>query len=280
MNLLNTLERRFGRFAVSNVTVAIIVLQILTFGMDFATKAGQGEQAAAVGREGLTLVPDKVLEGEVWRLATFLIVPPITNLLFAIFGWYLLYLMGTALEHIWGAFRYNVFLLIGYLATIGAAFAFPQLPASNGYLLTSIFLAFAAVNPNFVLHIFLIFPVKIKWLALLTWIGYGLMILFGGWQAALLVLASVLNFLLFFGREILYRLRTGRRHMVGQLASMKQKDPAYFHICTTCDLTDRDDPHMEFRYCSQCDGDHAYCSDHLRNHEHITAAKDGDDWEV
>lgn len=280
MRLLDKLERRFGRFAVPNVTVAIIVLQILTFGLDFASQAEQGNEAAMEARQSLMLIPQKVMDGEVWRLLTFVIVPPITNLLFAIFGWYLLYLMGTTLEYVWGAFRYNVFLLVGYLATIAAAFAFPQMPASNGYLLTSIFLAFAAVNPNFVLHIFLILPIRIKWLALITWIGYGLIVLFGAFQMKLLVLAAVLNYLLFFWREIFYRIGTGQRHMSGQASRMKTKEPEYFHICTTCQLTDRDDPHMEFRYCSQCDGDHAYCSEHLKNHKHITAAKDGEDWDV
>ena len=271
MSLLDKLERRFGRFAVSNMTVGLIVLQVIVFGMNFASQAGDGAAAAAVGIEALLLVPDKVLEGEVWRLLTFLAVPPTMNLLFALFGWYLFYLMGTALEQIWGMFRYNVFLLIGYLATVGAAFVLPAFPASNVYLLGSVFLAFAAVNPNFVLHIFLILPVKIKWLAMLTWIGYGWTVLVGDWHVKLLVLASVLNFLLFFGREILYRIRGGRRHMAGQVTRMTKKEPAYFHKCTVCGITDRSHRDMEFRYCSGCDGDHGYCADHLRNHEHITA---------
>jgi len=25
---------------------------------------------------------------------------------------------------------------------------------------------------------------------------------------------------------------------------------------------------MDFRYCSKCGGEYAYCSDHLRDHEH------------
>jgi hypothetical protein len=271
MSILTRLERRFGRFAVTNVTVGIIVLQVFGFGLTVASRAGGGNAAAGVGIEPLLLVPDKVLDGEVWRLVTFVAIPPFANLLCLLFGWYLFYLFGTALEHFWGAFRYNVFLSIGYVATVGAAFVTPQFPASNGFLYGSVFLAFAALCPEFTMYLFFILPVKIKWLALLTWIGYGLAVLFGGWQVRMLIVASVLNFLLFFGNAIYYRIRGGRRHMAGQIARMVQKEPAYFHKCTVCGKTDKSHPDLEFRYCSGCDGDHGYCMDHLRDHEHVTA---------
>jgi len=273
MPILDRLERRFGRFSVANVTVAIIVLQVFGFGLMMASQAGQGNAPALAGIESLLLVPDKVLDGEVWRLLTFIAVPPFANLLCLLFGWNLFYLMGTALEQFWGAFRYNVFLLIGYVATVAAAFVTPQFPASNGFLYGSVFLAFAALCPEFTLYIFFILPVKIKWLALLTWIGYGFAVLFGGWQTRLLIVASVLNFLLFFGNAIYYRIRGGRRHMAGQIVRMTKKEPAFFHKCTVCGITDTSHPEMEFRYCSGCDGDHGYCMDHLRDHEHVTAER-------
>jgi hypothetical protein len=270
MSLLDRLNRRFGRFAVANVTVGIIVVQVFGYALTFASQAGQGA-AAFAGIEALWLVPDKVLDGEVWRLVTFLAIPPFANLLCLLFGWYLFYLMGTALEQFWGAFRYNVFLLIGYVATVAAAFVTPQSAASNGFLYGSVFLAFAALCPEFTLYIFFILPVKIKWLAWFTWFLYAFAVLFGGWQTRLMILASVVNFLLFFGSAIYYRIRGGRRHMAGQLARFTKKEPAWFHKCTVCGKTDTSHPELEFRYCSGCDGDHGYCMEHLRDHEHITA---------
>lgn len=274
MSILTRLERRFGRFAVPNITVGIIALQLVGFGVTMASMAGQGNPA--FGIESLWLLPGKVLEGEVWRLVTFLAIPVSSNLLLLFFALYLFYLMGTALEHFWGAFRYNVFLLIGYVATVAASFLMPQAPASNGFLYGSVFLAFAALCPEFIIHIFFILPVKIKWLALLTWIYYGLMLLFGSWETRAVVLASVLNFLLFFGKDILYRIRGGRRHMAGQFTRLTKKEPAYFHKCTVCGKTDESHPQLEFRYCSGCDGDHGYCMDHLRNHEHVTAEENAE----
>ena len=41
------------------------------------------------------------------------------------------------------------------------------------------------------------------------------------------------------------------------------------HKCTICGRTELDDPNLEFRYCSKCEGSHEYCQDHLFTHKHI-----------
>ena len=40
----------------------------------------------------------------------------------------------------------------------------------------------------------------------------------------------------------------------------------YRHKCAVCGITDADDPNMEFRYCSKCDGYYCYCMNHINNH--------------
>ena len=100
------------------MTVAIIFCQVLVYVMAFV-------QPKAAVIENLLLVPQHVFDGEVWLLFTFLAVPPAPNPsnpinpIFAFFFWYLFYLMGTALEQTWGVFKYNMFLLIGYVALRG-----------------------------------------------------------------------------------------------------------------------------------------------------------------
>ena len=126
-----------------------------------------------------------VLDGEVWRLVSFVAQLPTESLILAIFFWYLFYLMGTTLEHTWGSFRYNVFLLIGYVATVAVAFVPPAEPASVAFLQGSVFLAFAWLYPDFQIMLFFILPVKIKWLALLAWIGYFLALVTGDWSTRL-----------------------------------------------------------------------------------------------
>lgn len=258
MDLLNDLERKFRRYAVSNITLYLILGQVLFFVFDMS------------GRfilERVVLIPDRVLAGEWWRLITFLFIPPLTNPIFAFFAWYLFYLMGNALEGHWGPFRYNLFLVIGYLVTVAVTFLFPFSSATNIFIGGSVFLAFAFLYPDFTLYIFFIIPVKIKWLALLTWIGYAYQVLFGSWPTRLLVLASISNFLLFFGRDILWRMKTGKRAMATQARQFSGKKEA-FHTCAACGITDVSHPRMEFRYCPECGG-LGYCNDHIFNHEHI-----------
>jgi hypothetical protein len=230
MGLIDRLDRKLRRYAVRNVTLYIIIGQVIFFLFVLS------------GRfilERVVLVPELVLAGQWWRLITFLFIPPLTNPIFAFFAWYLF---------------------------VAVTFLFPFSAATNIFIGGSVFLAFAYLYPDFQLYIFFILPVKIKWLALLTWIGYVYEILVGSWHTRLLVLASISNFLLFFGRDIAWRMKTGNRTMVAQARKFTgKKEP--FHRCATCGKTDISHPQMEFRYCSDCGG-LGYCKDHIFSHEH------------
>ena len=263
MSLLDRFERRFRHYGVPNVTLFLVFCQVLTY---------VAAQTSPEVPEMLALVPAWVLGGQVWRVFTFLATPPSANVVFAFFFWYLFYLMGTALEAHWGALRYNVYLLIGWLATVAISFLTPEAPASPGFLQGSVFLAFAFLYPDFVIQLFFLIPVKIKWLALVTWIGYLLVIIGGPWSNRLLVAASVLNFFVFFGGTVVRRMRSGHRRMVTQASRVVPNDKP-FHRCTVCGITDRTHPQMDFRYCTKCDGQHGYCTEHIRNHEHIVAGR-------
>jgi hypothetical protein len=257
VDLLARLEKKYRRYAVHNVTLYLILGQVLFF---ILAHSGRFILGRAL------LVPELVLMGEWWRLITFLFIPPMTSPIFVLFAWYLFYLMGSALEGHWGAFRYNLFLLIGYVVTVGVSFIMPLQAATNIFIGGSVFLAFAFLYPNFVLHIMFILPVKIKWLALIAWIGYAFSILFGTWSTRLSVLASLSNFFLFFGSDILWRMKTGKRIMAKQAKQFSGIKEA-FHTCAACGITDVSHPGMEFRYCSECGG-LGYCKDHIDNHEH------------
>ena len=169
MAMLDRLEKKFGRYAVSNLTLLLIYGQIIVYVL---------AQFKPELLELIDLVPGLVLQGEVWRLITFIFWPPLSSvsLVFVALAWYFFYLMGTALEGHWGDFRYMVFLLVGWFATVAFALLAPlflpgyeQVGYTNAYLGGSVFLAFAYLNPEFVILLFFILPVKIKWLAWLTW---------------------------------------------------------------------------------------------------------------
>lgn len=278
MSLLSKLNAKYGRYGIANVTVIFIIGQVFLY---VAAELNAGERALNI-LERVQFFPGKVLGGEVWRLVTFLFAPPPMNLIFAAFYWYLFYLMGTTLEVTWGAFRYNVFLAIGYLASLVAAFAAyfaalapaVDLPATNAFLYGTVFLAFARLFPEFTLYIFFVLPVKIRWLALLQWIIYGWTFLIGDWMTRGMVVASVANYLLFFGREIWFDMKQGHRRMRHQAQSLKAPQ-RIVHKCRVCGITSEQAPKMQFRYCSKCDGECCYCVDHAANHEHVVRQVEG-----
>jgi hypothetical protein len=257
MRFLDKLEKKFGRYAPANVTVYLIAGQTLFYVM-FMT--------GRIDRSVTWLAAGLLMRGEWWRLATFVFDPPISNPLFAFFAWYLFYLMGSALEAQWGEFRYIVFLLVGYLLTVAVSFLAPAAIVSNVFIGGSVFLAFAFLYPDFTLNIFFVLPVRIKWLALLTWLGYGYQLLFGGWHTRLLVLASTCNFLLFFARDLTWLARSGQRRLARQSS---RRDDTPFHRCTVCGITDKSHPQTDFRYCPDCAGQHGYCPAHIHDHMHV-----------
>jgi hypothetical protein len=258
MKFLKQLERRLGRFAIPNLTLYLATGQGLALLLSLAQPGFESS---------MLLIPSQALGGEWWRLFTFLFTPPAGNPLFAIFTLYLFYFMGTALENHWGKFRYNLYLLIAYVVTVLAAFIFPFAVATNIYIDGSVFLAFAQLYPEYQLYLFLVLPVRVKWLALLTWGFYALQLVVGSWPTRLAVLAAVLNFLVFFGRDIVYRMRHGHHQMRRQASAIAARDKP-LRVCTVCGITDKTHPTMDFRYCSKCEPPVAYCTEHIRNHEH------------
>ncbi len=129
-------------------------------------------------------------------------------------------------------------------------------------------LAFAWLFPDYTLMLFFVLPVKVKWLALLTWLFYGYTLITGGWAERLLVLAAVANFLLFFSQDIYARARYGHRKLKQHSVVIAARDKP-LHICTVCGITDKTDRTMDFRYCTKCEPPVAYCSEHLRTHAHL-----------
>lgn len=97
---------------------------------------------------------EAVLHGQIWlwRLITFVFIPPNSNILFILFSLYFYWLIGSSLENQWGAFRFNVYYLCGMIGTILAGLITGY--ASNSYLNLSLFLAFALMYPDYQVMVF------------------------------------------------------------------------------------------------------------------------------
>jgi len=272
VRFVDWLEKKFDRFAIPHLTEGLIAGQVITY---LALKT------ETIQEHLLPLVPGLVLQGEVWRLFTFLFIPPVMLIpIFLVFYWLIFYIMGTALESHWGRFRYNLFVLLGYfgsLITICIVLwdVHPELAVfhvssrSSAFLYMSVFLGFAYLNPEYVLRLFFIIPVQVKWLALLNWLGIAYYFITGSGSSRLLVAGSLINFFIFFGADIIRNLMWSRRRMVTRAADLAERFKPR-HVCQVCKITDKTHPQMLFRYCSKCKGSAAYCSDHIQNHDHIS----------
>ena len=274
MGLFNRFERSFGRFAIPSLALYLIGGQVLFLGFALLGRFDLGR---------ILLVPALVRQGEFWRLFTFPLVPPVSGQLtmvgavFLAISWYFFHMISEALESHWGVFRFNLFFLVGWALTVAVSFLTPYQATGYAFFAVSVFLAFAFLNPDFELYLFFILPVKIKWFALVMWLSFAYTFVVGDWNARLTVLAATGNFLLFFARDIVQRIRTGRRHMLQQVrrSAFRPDENEPRHRCTVCGKTDLTDPQMDFRYCSKCGNDECYCADHIFNHVH-TAAKVGE----
>lgn len=260
---LSSLERRYGRYAPGNLTYILVAIQAFVFVLNLV-------------RPGFTdilaLDADKVMHGQVWRLVTYLAIPPSDSPVWVIFALYWLYTMGTALEAEWGAFRYAFYWLVGMVGTTVFAFGL-HIPATNAYLLMSLFLAFATLWPEYRLMVLFIIPVPVKWLALLD--GAALLFMVGTLDGftRVLPLIAVANYLLFFLPTLVAVLRSGALQ-ASRARALRRFKPEEEDLrvparrCASCGVTNAD-PKIEFRVCSceKCGGRPTeFCLDHARNH--------------
>jgi membrane associated rhomboid family serine protease len=262
--MARSFERKLQPFAISNLTLYLVIGQTIVY---------LAELLGYIDLRQWILVPAFVLQGEYWRVFTFVLVPPAAHWALIAFALYFLYFMGTALENYWGPVRYNLFLLCGYVLTVAASFLHPVSIATNLFIGGSIFLAFAYLNPDYEILLFLILPVRVKWVALLTWIFYGYSLVVGSAATRISILAALGNFFLFFGGNLWLDLRSGKRRIAQNAArkeSRTKSEPR--HRCHVCGKTDQTNPEMDFRYCSKCSGDQCYCPEHIRNHQHVVTS--------
>lgn len=266
MNWIDRLERKYRRFAVRNLTKYLIIGTAFVFILSLFKKFGDINQI-------LYLDSHLVLKGQIWRLITFVFVPPIESF-WIVLALYVFYLFGSSLERLWGSFRFNLYYLLGVLSAILAAFLGGKV--TSEFLNMSIFLAFAYLYPNFKLLLFFIIPVKIKYLAWFN-IGYLVLSMVLSPQSRITSVLSLVNFFVFFGGEIynnwlLPRFKSAakrRRRRKLKVITSQVKPSEIVYTCYICGRTSKEYPELKFSYCYKCGSDVEYCQDHLANHEHI-----------
>lgn len=192
--LMDRLQRKFGRYAIRNLMLYIVAGMAAVYVLDIVAAPLMGFSLSNL----LMFNRSAILRGQIWRLVTFIFIPPSSSMLFIFFALYFDYLVGTALQQQWGSFRFNLYYLCGMLGTILSGFLTGY--ATNSYLNMSLFFAFALLYPDFEL-ILLILPVKVKYLALISAVGVVYSLIMDSWAGKPALLVSLINVALFFGRD-------------------------------------------------------------------------------
>jgi len=288
---MNKFEKKFGKYAIHNISLVLICCYIIGYVLSVLNSSFLGY---------LTLDPYKILHGQIWRLVTWVVQPPSSLSLFTIFMLLFYYNIGTSLEHVWGTYRYNVYLLSGMLFTIvgsfialgityllygGDSLAAMSLMGSQQfstyYVNMSIFMAAAVTFPDSQVLLMFVIPVKFKWMGIIYGVILLLNLITGTGNAGtvfafydifyrIAIVASLLNFLIFW-------LRSRRKKIIPKQMKKRQQfkqetrksSKITRHKCAVCGQTDENDQTLEFRFCSKCNGNYEYCQHHLFTHEHV-----------
>ena len=298
---MSNFEKKFGKYAIKNLSLILIMCYACGYLMKWINPGFFTY---------LYLNPYEIIHHfQIWRLLTWLIVPPDSFDFWTLLMLYFYYSIGTSLERTWGTYRYNVYIFSGILFTAAGAFILYGISSLlgaqslglwttvNGYITyptmfstyyvnMSIFLAYAATFPDYEVLLFFILPIKVKFLGII----YGAMLVYQfivgyGTSSALfyynlgirfVITASLLNFMVFFftSRK---KVRRGPIRIIRQQAAKQQSyrheakknSSITRHKCAVCGRTDETNPELEFRFCSKCNGNYEYCQEHLFTHTHV-----------
>ncbi|MCH5263374.1 MAG: hypothetical protein J1F42_10705 [Lachnospiraceae bacterium] len=284
---MSPFERKFGKYAIRNLSFVLVACYAIGYVLQFA----DGSNTLIYY---LSLNPYAIVHGQVWRLFTWILIPPPTsNIFFALLMIYVYCSIGTTLERTWGTYRYNVYLFQGMLFTIAGSFLlmgyfylfhgdagvadqmsyFTIVSLSFGtyYVNMSIFLAYAATFPEAQFFLMFIIPIKAKVLGII----YGILLLFDffsrGVEGKFVIGASLLNFIVFFitsRSKISLNPKQIRRRQEFK-RDVRRNTGITKHKCAICGRTEENSPGMQFRFCSKCDGNYEYCEEHLYTHTHV-----------
>ena len=288
MRFIDKLERKYGRYGIENLTMYIIISYVLGYALMYINPGALSM---------LSLNVTKILQGQVWRLITWIVYPPSTSspLWFVIAILFFYYPISASLEHTWGKFKFTLYILSGMIFTVIAAFILQFVMGgvldglrgiifSTYYISLSIFLAYSLTYPDMTVLLMFVIPIKMKWMSIV----YAAIVIYdvaryfmnGAWFMALPIIASLLNFVIFFlgtrdfnryNPKEIHRKNEFRRAVNGGSKTVPfpgNSNAVTKHKCAVCGRTEKDDPNLEFRFCSKCNGNYEYCQDHLYTHIH------------
>lgn len=208
--ILDRLESRIGRHkGIRNLMSIIVFGTAIVYLADYILPYITGGISMS---SFLAFDKNKIIAGQIWRVATFVFVPVGgSNLIMLAIGLYFDWLMGQHLQNYWGTFRFTLFYTTGMLGAVisGCITGY----ATAYYLNMSLMLAMACIQPNMQLNLYGFLNIRLKWLAILSVVMMILPLLnTSGWQQPAALAAALINVILFFADKMIEQIRQAWRH--------------------------------------------------------------------
>lgn len=282
---MNSFERKYGKYAINNLPLIIIMCYAVGYIIRFINPTFLTY---------LALDPYKIIHGQVWRIVSWIILPPSSsNILLTMLLLFCVYSIAVSIERIIGTFQFNLYIFTGiFLTVLFAMLLMAFLLVTGGSALTSVifeqcagfissyfiymtlFVVFALSFPEARFLFMFIIPVKAKWMVLIYVYEFVMDFLAGNIFVRISLVAALVNFGLFWLRNkrgAHISPKEFKRKMEYRAATAQAQKPAGVtrHKCAICGRTEIDSPGMQFRFCSKCEGNYEYCEEHLYTHTHV-----------
>ncbi len=204
--LLSRIEARVGRYrGIRNLPAIIVAAMAVVYVADLVLAPATGFYLSAY----LSFDRAAILQGQVWRIFTFVLTPPSGGMFFALMQLAFLYFTGNLLQNHWGTLRFNLFYLCGMLGSVIAGFITGY--ATSYYVNLSLMLAVAILYPMMQVNLYGILPLRMKWLALLDLVLLLPGLVSGSWDERIAIIVSLLNVALFFSDRLMYHVKDAKR---------------------------------------------------------------------
>lgn len=203
---LDALERRLGRMGgINNLMTWIVLIMGGVYVADLILAPSLGISLTSY----LAFNKAAIFRGQLWRLFTFIFIPPNSSILFILIQLMFYNFLGNLLQSHWGRLRFNLFYFTGVICNIIAGFISGY--ATSYYLNLSMFLAVAILYPEMQINVYGILPIRMKWLALVDVLLLLPGLVTGTWDMRLAIFVSLAHVALFFYDRFIHQFKEAKR---------------------------------------------------------------------
>lgn len=294
MSLYNKFENKFKKYEITRFWRVIVSIVVIGALIGYITPNNFYSNY-------LSLNPKLILQGQIWRIVTFLFQPR-QGILYLLLEMYFFYWLGETLESVWGAFKFNLFYYMGIISYVVTSLLLYIIFGINtslslSYLNMAMFLSFVTIFPNNRVLLMFIIPIKTKWIGIIDGVILAVTIIKGFMPVeimkflpdsyyqpylksyylnnAISALIAVIIYYLFtikmdkknygtYNNKTFSRVKIKVHNNRSNLTPKKE----IIHRCEVCGRTNKTNPELEFRYCSKCNKHNEYCTDHIFTHIH------------